>query len=124
MMVKRFVGFLLGVALGVGLAVLIGWTLFPLNRQEVTPASMRGDYRAEYLRLTALAFQADGDLALAEARLRALDTDPFTAPVVTLAESWIAEGRSEELVSPLVNLAQAFEADTAAMAPYVVGGEP
>jgi len=120
---KRLLGFLVGVALGVALAMLVGWVVFPLDRQEITPASMRADYRAEYVRLVAASFGADGDLDVAEARLRALEGMSFTAPLVELTEQWIAEGRSVELVAPLVELARAFNVETSAMVSYVAGAD-
>ena len=119
---KRLLAFLVGIAAGIGLAMLIGWVLFPLDRQEITPASMRTDYQAEYVRLVAVAYQAEGDLAAAESRLRTLGTDPYGAPLVSLTERWIQEGRSADLVTPLALLAQALEVDSPAMAPYFAGG--
>lgn len=104
---------------GAGLAMLIGWVLFPIQQPAVGPASMRADYRAEYVRLVAEAYRATDDLPQAEARLRALDEVPYTAPLVSLAEQWIADGRSEELVVPLVELAVALEVDTPVMQPYL-----
>lgn len=116
---KRLAFFLGGIVLGVGLAVLIGWVLLPLQQQDVSPDTMRGDYQAEYLRLVALAYRAEGDLVVAERRLRELDGTPFSAPLVDLAEVWIDAGRSHNLVAPLAELARAFGVDTSAMAPYL-----
>ncbi|MCU0519226.1 MAG: hypothetical protein MUF84_00830 [Anaerolineae bacterium] len=116
---KRLLAFLVGIAAGIGLAMLIGWVLFPLDRQEITPASMRADYQAEYLRLVAAAYQAEGDIAVADLRLRALGASPYTAPLVVLTERWIQEGRSTDLVTPLALLALALEVDSPAMAPYL-----
>ncbi len=116
---KRLAAFLVGISLGIGLAMLIGWVLFPLERQEITPASMRADYQAEYLRLTARAYEATGDLSQAERRLTALSGDSPAAPLVGLTERWIAEGRGHELISPLARLARDLEANTPAMAPYL-----
>lgn len=116
---KRLVSFLFGIAAGIGLAMLIGWNLFPMACQEVTPASMRDDYQAEYVRLVALTYRAEGDLELAAQRLRTLQTDPYTEPLVVLTETWIAERRNPELIAPLVELARAFEVDTPAMVAYL-----
>ncbi len=122
-MVKRVIGFVVGIALGVGFAMLIGWVLFPLERQEITPASMRPDYQTEYLRLVALAYQADGDLVLAKRRLRAVAGDAVSAPVVALTERWIDDARDADLIVPLIALAQALDAETPAMIDYLYRGE-
>ncbi len=116
---KRLAFFLGGIVLGAALAVLIGWVVLPLQQQEVSPNSMRDDYRVEYVRLVAVAYRAGADLVVAEQRLRELDVTPFTAPLVDLAEVWIEAGRSAELVVPLAELARAFGVDTPAMAPYL-----
>jgi hypothetical protein len=123
-MVKRVLGFFVGIALGVGLAMLIGWALFPMDREEIAPASMRADYQAEYVRLIAVAYQGDGNLTRAQARLHSLRAAPYTLPLVELTEQWIAERRDPDLILPLVELAQALEADTTVMMPYRVGSEP
>ncbi len=119
---KRLAAFVLGIAAGIGLAMLIGWVLFPMQREEIRPASMRADYQVEYVRLVALAYSADGDLARAEQRLRALEGEPFTAPLVEVTERWIQEGRGAELIVPFVRLARALRVDSPAMAPYLLGG--
>ncbi len=122
-MIKRVLAFFFGIALGIGLAMLIGWTLFPMDHEEITPASMRSDYQAEYVRLVATTYRADGNLSRAEARLRALQGIPYTSPLVELTERWIAEHRDADLILPLVELAQALDVATTAMAAYSAGGE-
>ena len=120
---KRLLAFLIGIAVGIGLAMLVGWVLFPMQREEILPSSMRADYQVEYLRLVAISYGADGDLALAEQRMKALGDDPFSAPLVEVTERWIEEGRSEELIVPFVRLARALGVDSPVMAPYVDRGE-
>ena len=121
---KRLLFFLGGIVLGIGLAVLIGWVLLPLQPQDVSPDSMRDDYQAEYVRLVAVTYRAEEDPAVAEQRLRELDGTPFTAPLVDLAEVWIDAGRSPDLVAPLAELARALGVDTPAMAPYLQDATP
>jgi hypothetical protein len=117
--VKRLGVFIGGVIIGVGLAFLIGWVLFPIVRYDESPATMRRDYRDEYIRLTALAYQADGNLQLAEERLRGLDATSAAEPLVELITRWIGEERSKALIAPLVQLARNMDAFTPYMAPYL-----
>ena len=116
---KRLGVFIGGVILGIGLAFLIGWVLFPIVRYDESPASMRRDYRDEYIRLTALAYQTDGDLALAENRLRGLDAESPTEPLIELTMRWIMEKRSKTLITPLVILTRDLGVDTPIMKPYL-----
>ena len=116
---KRLGVFIGGVILGLGIAFLIGWVLFPIVRYDESPASMRRDYRDEYIRLTALTYQTDGDLRLAENRLRGLDAVSPTEPLVELTVRWIEEGRSKALITPLAFLAHDLGVNTPAMKPYL-----
>ncbi len=116
---KRLGVFFGGVVLGAGLALLIGWVLFPIVRYDASPASMRRDYRDEHIRLTALAYQFDGDIKMAEKRLSALMAPSPTEPLLELITRWIDEGRSKALITPLAILARDLDAYTPAMAPYL-----
>jgi hypothetical protein len=117
--VKRLGVFAGGIILGVGIAFLIGWVLFPIVRYDESPTSMRRDYRDEYVRLTALAYQADGDLSLAENRLQGLNNESPAEPLVSLAVRWIEENRSKSLILPLAILARDLGVNTPAMEPYL-----
>lgn len=116
---KRLGIFVGGVILGVGLALLVGWVLFPVVRYDESPASMRRDYRDEYIRLTALAYQNDVDLNLAETRLGSLTDDAPVQPLVDLTLRWIDEERSADLIAPLALLARDLNASTPEMAPFL-----
>ena len=116
---KRLALFLLGVALGVGLALLIGWEWFPRVEHDAGPAALREDYQEEYIRLVALAYEVDHDSAAAIKRLAELNPRAPTAPLVALTEAWIAEGKSRAMIVPLVALARDLGAETPAMTPYL-----
>ena len=121
---KRLLWFLGGVALGVGLALLIGWELWPLTPANATPTALRRDYKDDYIRLVAVAYQADGDLRRAEQRLAALQTgDPYE-PLVELTVYWIKQDKPDWLVQPLVHLAHDLGASHPAMQPYLQRGVP
>ena len=122
-MTKRVLVFGGGLIAGVLLALLIGWVLVPMPRYDGGPETLRTDYQAEYLRLVAVSYAANEDLDVARDRLRALNLASPTAPLVTLTERWIDEGRSADLIVPLANLARDLEAATPAMAPYLNRGE-
>jgi hypothetical protein len=116
---KRLLWLWVGLALGVGLGFLIGWGISPMPDYDSGPAALRADYRDEYIRLVALAYQVEGDLAQARQRLAALGTEDSLAPLVELTERMIQEGRSERLIAPPAKLAHDLGADTPAMAPYL-----
>lgn len=121
---KRLLWFLGGVALGAGLALLIGWQLWPLTPANATPVALRRDYKDDYIRLVAVAYQADGDLDKADARLVALQTDDPYEPLVELAVTWIKQDKPDWLVRPLAQLARDLDVDTSVMQPYLDRGAP
>ncbi len=108
-----------GLGIGIGLGLWIGWGLLPLNVAEGTPLTLRRDYRNEYLFLTAMAYQVEGDREQALTRLSALDSEAPVAPLVALTELQIAQQASRPLVTILARLAQDLDAATPAMAPYL-----
>ncbi|HOT90736.1 MAG TPA: hypothetical protein PLJ78_04585 [Anaerolineae bacterium] len=121
---RRLFYFCVGVGLGIGLALLIGWGLFPVQRANSSPAMLRRDYQEEYIRLIAAAYQVDGNLTLARQRLAALQAASPTAPLVEVTERWIAQGKSTAILTPLVQLARDLGVNTPAMQPYLQGGTP
>ncbi len=102
---KRLAVFLLGLSVGVSLALYLGWDVLPLGEVDATPASLRSDYRAEYIRLVALTYTVDKDLPAARARLAELNpTDPNT-PLRDLLLRWTRDGKPDALLQPLRFLA-------------------
>lgn len=98
---------LTGLILGVILGVLYGWVLAPVDYTETQPASLRQDFKQEYIVQIALAYAATGDAARTQARL-ALFEDPALADTITaLAQRALADGRPEQEVRALGQLASA-----------------
>lgn len=63
----------MGIALGLG----ITWGGMPLDFKNAPPAALRLAIKEEYVRMISLAYEADGDVALAQRRLAALElADP------------------------------------------------
>lgn len=117
---KRLLWFIVGIALGIGLALFIGWQLLPVQRANSSPALLRRDYQEEYLRLIAAAYQVDGNLALAQRRLAELPPDSL----VSVTERWIAQGKADAILTPLAQLARDLGVSTPAMQPYLQRGAP
>jgi hypothetical protein len=60
-----FVALLLGIAAGLA----YGWIIDPVDFYDLTPDTLRADYKADYVLMTAEAYHVDQDAGLAARRL-------------------------------------------------------
>lgn len=73
---KRLILFLVMIVLGIGLGLAYGWIVNPINADEISPSSLRADYKADYVLMVAEIYQSDSDLDQAAARLALLGSQP------------------------------------------------
>ncbi|GBD08742.1 hypothetical protein HRbin22_00983 [Candidatus Thermoflexus japonica] len=74
---KAVIGMIgLGLLIGAGIGFLLGRYVWPVRYIDVAPAELHPDWQSEYVRMVAMAYARDRDLALARARL-ALLGDPI-----------------------------------------------
>lgn len=104
---------ILGVVFGVAAGLYYAWAVNPVEYTDTSPASLRSDFKADYLALIAAAFDGTGDLERARARL-ALFPDPNPADTLAaLAQQRLAQGRPGAEVSALAKLASALSGSPA-----------
>jgi hypothetical protein len=72
----RWAWFLIAVLVGVAAGLYYGWVLNPVAYVDTTPDSLRADYRADYVLMTAEAFHASQDPAGAARQLAILGSQP------------------------------------------------
>ena len=63
---------LTGLVIGIVLGLLYAWVVSPIEYVDTSPNTLRSDYQDTYRLNIALAYQATGDLARAQARLNLL----------------------------------------------------
>lgn len=110
-------------AVGVGLGLLVGWVLWPVQYYDTAPADLHPDYKDEYVRMVALTYDVTHDLTTARNRLTRLDGEEPTAPLVDLTERLIDRGVEPDIIRPLATLARDLDAATPSMAPYLGGDD-
>jgi hypothetical protein len=98
---------------GLGLGLLYTWVISPVKYVDTRPATLRADYRAEYLQLVARAWRVDGDVERARARLAALDVNDAAQAVTAFSQQIAAAGGDAETLAALASLASALEAGPA-----------
>ncbi len=96
---------IMGLVLGIGLGLLAGWVVWPVEYADVTPDLLAADARIEYAIMVATAYEADGDLELALGRLARLGD----SATVALLNAFNAAEDDEIALSGLQKLAAELE---------------
>lgn len=65
----RWLLVIVALAAGVGLGLAYGWYIDPVDFFDLTPDTLRADYKADYVLMTAEAFRVEQDPGLAARRL-------------------------------------------------------
>ncbi len=66
---------LIACLLGIAGGLIYGWVISPVKFVDTTPASLRADYRTDYVLMVAESFHANQDTALASRRLAILGAE-------------------------------------------------
>ena len=120
-MVRRLLILLLGLVLGVGLGLFLGWVAWPTQYEDADPTLLAEAYRHDYVVMVAAAYRADGDIQTASQRLRAawLDSpDPLRDYLAFTVEAILDNGLEQDL-RHLVRLATDLGLSSPAMEPYL-----
>ena len=75
---SRWIRFIIIIAVGIGLGVIYGWLIDPVDYVDTTPNTLRPDYKADYVLMVAEIFNLDRDAEMAVIRLTYLgDPSPL-----------------------------------------------
>jgi len=118
-MVKNIFYVVLGIALGAGLGLYLGWVAWPTEFTGATPAVLSDEYRREYAHMTAVSYANDGDLQTARARVASLNWEDDNAYYFTITMDAILRGDDETAIRQLVQLADALGYQSPAMDPFL-----
>jgi hypothetical protein len=76
MRAPRFLFFLLAIGAGVALGLVYGWMINPPPYANLKPDTLRSDYKADYILMTAEVYRKDGNMGQAVRRLAILEDKP------------------------------------------------
>jgi hypothetical protein len=110
---------LLGLVLGIGLGLFLGWVAWPIEFSEADPTILEEDYQRDYALMIAAAYSLDQDLPTAQQRLNSLGRDDTGAWLLTVLIDQILVGGSEQEIRELVNLSSDLGLYSPAMEPYL-----
>lgn len=77
-MTSRWIGFIVAIAVGVGLGLLYGWVFDPVEYLNTSPTTLKIDYKADYVLMVAETFHADRDLPGAARRMALIQEMPLS----------------------------------------------
>jgi hypothetical protein len=87
---NRWVFIILALLAGVGIGLTYGWVIDPVDFFNLTPDTLRADYKADYVLMTAEAYRVEQEAGLAARRLAIFGTQSPS----TIAEEGLAYART------------------------------
>ncbi len=109
---------LLGLVIGAGLGLAIGWVFWPTEFTDANPTVLQDRYRRDYVQLIADGYALDNNLGLAQQRIEDLGEDGPQYVLEVLIEM-ILRQEDENAVRRLTRLANDIGQYTPAMAPFL-----
>lgn len=109
---------------GIGLGLLIGWGIAPVEYVDTDISFLHPDYKQDLMVMIAEAYLADGDLDTAHARLVLLRLGDPALAVADLAEQRAFESGPLAEIQALATLASAMGAQRDSVQPYVLPQQP
>ncbi len=113
---------LIGLAVGAGLGLYIGWVAWPTEFSDATPMLLDDTYRQDYVLMVATAYAEDDNLPLAQQRINSLGPDGEQL-LLNMAVEMILQAEDETEIRQVVRLAAALDLYSPAMEPYLPSGE-
>jgi hypothetical protein len=107
---SRWVFVLLALILGAGLGLAYGWYVNPVDFFDLTPDTLRADYKADYVLMTAEAYSVEQDPGLAARRLAIFGTKSPSALAAEGLTYARANGFSDEDIALIQELVTALQA--------------
>ncbi len=116
--------FVLGLVLGLAAGLYYTWMVNPVQYYNSLPSLMRSDYRADWIKMSALAYAQEGNLARAESRLNGLDPQEVVQVLARALDEAVALGRPLPILQRLATLAAHYGADTPTVHIYLADASP
>jgi len=109
----------IGLLLGAGLGLFLGWVAWPIEITEADPSVLEGSYQKEYALMIASAYWLDGDLAAAERNLALLGLANVESWLLEVTVEQVLNRREEPTTRHLVELATDLDLYSPVMEPYL-----
>src|SRR5258708_4526405 len=120
-LMPRWLPPLIAIVVGIGLGLLFGWVLDPVKFVDTTPASLRSDFRTDYILMVAEAYHNDLNAEMAARRLAVFGSDPPDLLASEALQAGRATGYYPNDISLLQELTRAMQAHQPAQTPAANG---
>ena len=117
-MLRFLISLVVGLAVGAGVGLYLGWVQFPSQFVNSPAASLSERYKDEFTVMVATGYLKDGDLGGAFDRLKILGVPNIPAYVQAVTERYISNSRDANDITYLVGLAEGLGRLTPIMEPY------
>jgi hypothetical protein len=121
---QRWLFFFLAILLGLGLGLLYGWVISPVEYVDTTPDTLRADFRADFVLMVAETYQGDQNIEAAARNLAQLGSQPPAEIAAAALKFARQNGYSTEDITRLQNLTIALQAWQPSGAVQPAGGQP
>ncbi len=115
---RHLVFVVVGIAIGLGLGLLITWQLWPVEYYDTDPVDLRNEHKDDYVVMIAAAYAQDRDLGMASLRLGELGLEDAKQSVLGLFQRYQEAGYAEETRS-LAMLAYDLGVTDVSLLPYI-----
>lgn len=105
---KRWFWMVLSLTAGIGLGLLYGWVIDPVDFVDLTPDTLRADYRADYILMVAEAYRSENDPELAARRLAIFGSESPAAIAAGALQFGISNNFTSTEIAELEALVQAM----------------
>jgi hypothetical protein len=72
---RRYIFFFAVILVGLAIGVIYGWVINPVKYRNTGMATLRMDYKTDYVLMVAELYESEGDVAMALARLSYLEAE-------------------------------------------------
>jgi hypothetical protein len=105
-MTRLFLSTVIGILTGIGLGLLIGWQIAPVEYINSPMSDLAQRHKDDYTLMIAAGYLTDGDVSGAIERLRVLGVDNVPAYVQDTTERFITNSRDIDEIRQLVALSE------------------
>ena len=107
---KRWLFVILALLVGLGIGLAYGWFVDPVDYFDLTPDTLRPEYKADYVLMTAEAYHVEQDPGLAARRLAIFGTKSPSAIAADGLDYARANGFSDADIALMQELVTAMQA--------------